>query len=227
MWHLASCRVTDVLWRCRRLDCGRDALSRARIRGHARPAAGDNRSMNVGQLIETHGYWILAIGCLLEGETILLLAGFAAHQGHLNPFAVLAIAAVSGFIGDQFFFWLGRRHGPAVLARWPSLARQSDRVHRLLIGRQALAIIGIRFAYGLRAAGPVLMGAMPLSAPKFALFNAIGAVLWACLIGGLGWLFGAAAERMMGELRHLEGWLLIAMAGGGLLWLWIRRRRQG
>lgn len=187
--------------------------------------AGDNGAMNLGHLIETHGYWILAIGCLLEGETILILAGFAAHQGRLDPPAVVAIAAASGFVGDQFFFWLGRRHGPAVLARWPSVARQSDRVHRLLAGRQALVIIGIRFAYGLRVAGPVLMGAMPFSAPKFALFNAIGAVLWSSLIAGLGWLFGAAAERVMGELRHVEGWLLLTIAGGGLLWWWLRRRR--
>lgn len=182
--------------------------------------------MNLGPLIETHGYWILAIGCLLEGETILILAGFAAHQGRLNPTAVVAIAAVSGFIGDQIFFWLGRRHGPAVLARWPSVAQQSERVHRLLAGRQALVIIGIRFAYGLRTAGPLLMGAMPLSAPKFVLFNAIGAVLWSSLIGGLGWLFGAAAERVMGELRHVDGLLLLMIAGGGLLWWWLRRHRR-
>lgn len=182
--------------------------------------------MNLGHLIETHGYWILVIGCLLEGETILILAGFAAHQGHLNPSAVVAIAAASGFIGDQCFFWLGRRHGPAVLARWPSVAGQFDRVHRLLAGRQSLVIIGLRFAYGLRMAGPVLMGAMPISAPKFALFNAIGAVLWSSLIAGLGWLFGAAAERAMGEVRHVEGWLLLAIAGGGLLWWWLRRRQQ-
>jgi membrane protein DedA with SNARE-associated domain len=88
--------------------------------------------MNLGALIESHGYWVLAIGCLLEGETLLVLAGFAAHRGYLNPGAVLAIAATAGFVGDQFYFWLGRRHGPAILSRWPSLADQSDRVDRLL-----------------------------------------------------------------------------------------------
>ncbi|HET7862826.1 MAG TPA: DedA family protein, partial [Burkholderiaceae bacterium] len=76
----------------------------------------------LGTLIETHGYWVLALGCLLEGETVLVLAGFAAHRGYLDPAAVFGIAAAAGFCGDQVYFWLGRRHGPAVLTRWPSVA---------------------------------------------------------------------------------------------------------
>ena len=75
--------------------------------------------MNLGTLIQTNGYWVLAVGCLLEGETILILAGFAAHSGYLNPLAVIVIASTAGFAGDQIFFWMGRRHGSAVLTRFP------------------------------------------------------------------------------------------------------------
>ena len=71
-------------------------------------------------LLQTHGYWILALGCLLEGETVLILAGYAAHRGLLDPVAVLAIALLSGFAGDPGFFWLGRRHGAGVIARRPA-----------------------------------------------------------------------------------------------------------
>lgn len=66
-------------------------------------------------LIQTHGYWALALGCPFEGETVLSLAGFAAHCGWLDPLAVFGIASAAGFAGDQFFFWVGRRHGTAVL----------------------------------------------------------------------------------------------------------------
>ena len=60
--------------------------------------------MSLATLIETHGYWMLAVGCLLEGETILILAGFAAHRGYLHPADVLAIAAAAGIAGEQFYF---------------------------------------------------------------------------------------------------------------------------
>jgi len=66
--------------------------------------------LTLESLVATHGYWILAVGCLLEGETALLLASVAAHAGYLDPFAVVGVAALSGFVADQFSFWLGRRH---------------------------------------------------------------------------------------------------------------------
>jgi len=87
--------------------------------------------LDIPGLIQSYGYFALAIGAFLEGETILIAAGLAAHNGYLNPFAVVGVAAVCGFAGDQFFFWLGRRHGAAILRRWPSINRQADRVHRL------------------------------------------------------------------------------------------------
>lgn len=180
----------------------------------------------LGALIETHGYWVLALGCLLEGETVLVLAGFAAHRGYLDPAAVLGIAAAAGFCGDQFYFWLGRRHGPAVLARWPSVAGQAGRVHRLLERFHAAVIIGVRFAYGLRVAGPLLIGTTPLPAWRFALLNAVGATLWAALVAGLGWVFGSAAEAALGRIQHIEGWLLLGLAAAGLLVWWLRRSRQ-
>ena len=179
--------------------------------------------MNLGALIESHGYWVLAIGCLLEGETLLVLAGFAAHRGYLSLWAVLVIAASAGFAGDQFYFWLGRRHGPAIFSRWPSLAAQSERVDRLLARYHAGVIVGIRFAYGLRVAGPVLLGASSLSATRFALFNALGAALWAAVVGGLGWGFGQAAEKFLGDLRHYEIWFLGSLALVALL-VWLVRR---
>jgi membrane protein DedA with SNARE-associated domain len=174
-------------------------------------------------LIAEYGYWVLALGCLLEGETVLLLAGFAAKRGHLDLEAVIGIAAVAGFLGDQFYFWLGRRHGPAVHARWPALAKQTDRVRRWLSRSELALVVGVRFAYGLRIAGPVLIGMTPMPAARFAAYNALGAVIWAVLIGGLGYLFGHAAELMLGEVQRIEGWLLLGLLVAGASWWWGKR----
>jgi membrane protein DedA with SNARE-associated domain len=195
------------------------------IAGERALGAQGDFSMTLVTLIETHGYWVLAIGCLLEGETVLVLAGFAAHRGYLDPFVVFGLATTMGFFGDQFYFWLGRHHGPAVLARWPSVARQSGQLDKLLLRYHAGVIIGIRFAYGLRIAGPVLMGMSLISAYRFVFFNALGALLWAALIGSLGWVFGHAAEVALGDIRNLEFWLLLAVGGLGLLIWWFRKWR--
>jgi membrane protein DedA with SNARE-associated domain len=183
--------------------------------------------MDLQALIETHGYWLLAVGCLLEGETVLLLAGFAARRGHLDPVAVVVIAALAGFAGDEIFFWLGRRHGAAVLARWPRLLLKVARVQALMARFHDALVVFVRFAYGLRVAGPIIIGMSTMPAVRFAIFNALGAVLWACLVGGTGWVFGQAAEAWLGELRSIEGWLLLALlAVGASVGLWHRWRRR-
>lgn len=175
--------------------------------------------MDLSALLHSFGYPVLAIGCLLEGETVLALAGFAAHQGHLSFAVVVAVAAVCGFIGDQVFFWLGRRHGAQMLARFPSIGAQADRVHRLIERWHAWVIVLVRFAYGLRIAGPVLIGTSDVAPWRFALFNAIGAVIWAPLVAGAGWFFGRAVEAVLGDIHRFELWAVALAALFGASWL--------
>src|SRR5437867_13107588 len=105
--------------------------------------------MSLTQLLADHGYLAVFIGSLLEGATILVLAGFAAHQGHLSLPLTLTIAFVGGTLGDQFFFWLGRTRGASVLRRIPGSGQRTRRVGELLRRYDALLIVCIRFMYGL------------------------------------------------------------------------------
>ena len=178
--------------------------------------------MSLATLIAAHGYWILALGCLLEGETVLLLAGFAAHRGYLNPVAVIAIAAVSAFASNQFFFWVGRRHGTALLERWPVLARRSAEIRRLIERHASLAAVAVRFIYGVRIAGPILIGASSMPPLRFAVLNALSAIVWAFLVGAVGWLFGAAAQTILGHLARIEGWLFAALIVALVAWRLLR-----
>jgi membrane protein DedA with SNARE-associated domain len=91
------------------------------------------------QLVEQYGYWAVAIGTLLEGETLLILGGFAAHRGYLELPWVVAVAALGGWAGDQFWFWMGRSRGSALLERLPRLKQHAGRVEQLLARHQDCA----------------------------------------------------------------------------------------
>ena len=56
--------------------------------------------MTLIEFVAAYGYLAVLLGTLLEGETVLLLAGFAAHQGHLAIHWVLLIAFIGGTLGD-------------------------------------------------------------------------------------------------------------------------------
>lgn len=46
---------------------------------------------------------------------------------------------------------------------------------------------------------------------RFLALNALGAVLWATIIGGAGYFFGAALEVALADLRNHESWILVAI----------------
>jgi membrane protein DedA with SNARE-associated domain len=52
------------------------------------------------------GYPAILVGTFLEGETILVIAGMAAHRGYLDLPVVIGAAFIGTLFGDQlFFFW--------------------------------------------------------------------------------------------------------------------------
>lgn len=79
-------------------------------------------------LLNDYGYPLLLIGTFLEGETILILAAVAAHLGYLSLQWVIACAFLGTLCGDQLYFYLGRRHGPALLAPRPVWQSSCQRV---------------------------------------------------------------------------------------------------
>ena len=164
------------------------------------------------EFLQQYGYFALFIGTLLEGETILALGGLAAHQGYLSFPVVVAVAALGGFLGDQMFFWLGARYGDTILRRFPSIAARTPRVKALLKRWDAPVIVVIRFLYGLRIAGPIVIGTAGIARWRVALFNFIGACLWAPLVAGVGYVAGHAMTELLTHVHEVQALVVIAVA---------------
>ena len=179
--------------------------------------------MSVAEFISAYGYIAVFLGTFLEGESILLMAGFAAHRGYLNIVWVLLLSIVGSFLGDQLYFYLGRRYGWRILNRFPRLEPRALRVQALLDRYHQPLILGIRFMYGLRIVGPMVIGMSCVNWGRFFVLNLIGAVVWAILVGGAGYLFSEALELMLSDLRNYEGALLALMVLVGVL-MWLRSR---
>jgi membrane protein DedA with SNARE-associated domain len=173
--------------------------------------------MSPEEIIRTYGYWGLLGGALLEGETVVLLAGFAAHQGYLDLRYVIPIAFAGSLAGDQFWFAVGRFKGRAILQRLPWLARKAQRVDELLGRFHTLLVLSFRFIYGMRTVVPLVLATGRIGRLRFAVLNAIGAAIWSIVIPLAGYFFGAALELALGRLKRYERPLMIGILVAGLL----------
>lgn len=154
-------------------------------------------------LIHSYGYPALFVWtAVVEGESALVLAGFAASLGTLSLPVVIAVAVSAAVAGDQFFFWLGRKKGAAFIEARPEWHRRAERFHEFMRRYRDWAIVGSRFAYGLRVVVPTVIGTSDISWTRFTVLNAVGAALWGAGFALLGYFFGQAVEAVLGEARR-------------------------
>ena len=168
--------------------------------------------MTLETFIAQYGYFAIFLGTFLEGETMLILGGLAAHQGYLSLPGVIATAICAALTSDGLFYNLGRHYGAAALERRPRIAARAERVWRILQRHRVPLLVGFRFLYGLRIASPLAIGAARIPPGLFYPLNALGALLWAGGFGTAAYFFGRAIQLLFGEAKKYEAAIFGAIA---------------
>ena len=181
--------------------------------------------MTLADVVAQYGYIAVFAGSVLEGETVLLLAGAAAQKGYLNVVAVVCLAFVGGTLGDQILFAIGRRHGLALLRRYPKLAAKAAPVTEAIRRNQNLLIVSVRFMYGVRLVGPFVIGMSDVPARRFLPLNLLGAAIWAPLVVSVGYLFGHTLDWLLADIARFEALgLVVLVAGVAAFFVWRRSK---
>jgi membrane-associated protein len=137
-------------------------------------------------------------GFLLPGDTLLLITGLLAFPGD-KPVITLPIWLVAGmiglaaFLGGEVGHFIGRQVGPRIFERKETglFSRENvERTNEFFARFGGFAIIAARFVPVVRTFAPVAAGVGHMHYRRFALYNFIGAVLWAGLITVGGYLLG-------------------------------------
>jgi membrane protein DedA with SNARE-associated domain len=183
--------------------------------------------MNLETIVTIYGYPALLVGALMEGETIVIIAGFMAHSGHLYLPWVMLTAFAGAFTADQFFFQLGKRKGKAVLEKKPHWEQRVDRIRSFLVRYQVIAILGYRFIYGMRTITPIVIGASGFSTLRFVGLNFFSTVIWSILVSTAGYYFGHLFQKLLQDVHNYELVVMLIIAVCGVvIWLYRYRIRQ-
>lgn len=169
----------------------------------------------------------LFVGFVIPGESAVLLGGALAATGHLVLALVLVLVVVAGILGDSVGYEIGRRMGPRLL-EVRLLRRHRDRLESArgyLRRRGGRAVVLGRWTAFLRAVMPAMAGASSMSYRRFAVFNALGGLVWGVGVTLAGYFAGQSFQLVQQTLGGV-GAALLAVLAGALVWGWHRRRRR-
>jgi membrane protein DedA with SNARE-associated domain len=168
----------------------------------------------IHHLIEQYGLIAVFLGCLAEGESAAILGGFFAHQQVFVLWQTFLVAAGGAFIGDTFFFILGRSFADHPLVIKLRSRPGFSHAYRLVSTHPNIFVLSNRYIYGLRLAGGIAAGLSGIAVMRFVLLNALSSLVWAALFSTIGYVFGLGAERIVGQALARHERLLIALGIG-------------
>ena len=172
-----------------------------------------------------------SMGLPLPGETVLLAAAaYAGAGGPLNLPGVIGAAAAGAILGDTVGYWLGRLAGLPLLERYGRYVwlsrRKVDRARAFFERHGAKTVFLGRFVAFLRMFAALLAGVGKMPYGQFLVYNVLGGVCWAVVMGGLGYTLG----RNLPLLERSVRWLGLGGAGVLILMaaslLYLRRHRE-
>lgn len=181
--------------------------------------------MTIPQLLGTYGYWLILGWTLLEGETIVIIAGVAAAAGHMELWLIILVAWVGSYISDQIYFTIGKKFGPYLLKRFPWAQGPVDRAGRLLLKYDLWFILSFRFIYGVRNVTPPALAIAGVTHKRFALLNFIAAGLWAVSFAIAGYLFGQAFKELVEDAHMYFGYVILFMFALAVFWAFYHTTR--
>ncbi|MBX9622018.1 MAG: DedA family protein [Alphaproteobacteria bacterium] len=162
------------------------------------------------QAIKQWGYIVVFLGSMIEGESVVITAGFLAHEGYLSLPKIIAISFFGTLIADQGLYHLDRYQGVYFLTRFPRLKPRADRAFLLLHRYNGYFILAFRFIYGIRTISPLVIGASGISPKRFTVLNLIAASIWSVLSCLVGYFFGDVIMNQQSYLsKYIFGGLFV------------------
>ena len=166
-------------------------------------------------------------GVPIPGETALITAGVLASQGKLQIELVIVLAACAAIVGDNIGYAIARKGGRWLLERPGRFYRQRQEVLRVgepfFQRHGSKAVFFGRFVLGLRVWASWLAGATRMHWARFVLWNALGGVTWATVVGLIAYFIGHSASNAL-EAFGIFG--LVAAVLAIVTFVWLHRRHR-
>jgi membrane protein DedA with SNARE-associated domain len=169
-------------------------------------------------------YGLVFAYCAMKSGVLPFFAGLAASSGVLDIAAVATATLLGGYLGDEMRLFIARRYGHKLSFTKPRLQHALKTTRALMDKYGAGYLFVYRYPKGMRTIGALPVGLTDIHWRRFTCLNAASAAVWATLLVGAGYLFGA---QLADAMEH--GWSLFSVVLLAVIcitgWLMIRRLR--
>lgn len=156
------------------------------------------------EFVQNWGYWFMAFGSLLEGETFLIIAGIASSNGLLHMYWLIGLATAGAMVHDVTLFSVSRFGGRRILNKLPKLKSKVEIVTNKVERLDYWLILFFRFGYGIRVIIPIAIGLTRIPMGKFVLFGFLGALIWSTTFIIAGYFFGHALIYLLNQFDVID-----------------------
>lgn len=137
----------------------------------------------------------LLIGFFLPGDSLLFITGLFIASGaiSMNIYLAVTLLFLAAFVGNLTGYWIGYKAGPPLFSRPDSRIFKQvyvDKTNVFFARYGGRAIIMARFVPIVRTFITAVAGVGRMHFGRFALFSAIGALLWAGGVTLAGYFLG-------------------------------------
>ncbi|MBL7864126.1 MAG: DedA family protein [Cyclobacteriaceae bacterium] len=164
------------------------------------------------EFLNEYGYFALALGTFLEGETAILVASALVYSGVFDAIPTVGFAFFGSFVSDWIYFFIGRINGTLFIDRRPTLKQKLEPVRAFFEAHRIQILFSYRFLYGFRTILPILIGIAGIRPLHFLGYSVAAGLLWASLVSTVGYFAGALFELTP---SYFEENGLLVMAGFG------------
>lgn len=167
--------------------------------------------------------FIEQIGVPLPASPWLLAAGALSATGDMNWYSALFAAACGSVLADLIWFYLGRREGVRVLHFLCRISLEPDscvrRTQDLFTKYGMKGVLVAKFVPGLNTVAPPLAGSSGISAPRYFLFDGLGALLYTGCFILVGAIFKRQLDQVISALASLGSSAVAVVLGLFALYL--------
>lgn len=197
------------------------------------------------QIVDQYGAWVYALLFLivyaetglvvtpfLPGDSLLFAAGALAASGALDGWLLFGLLVAAAVIGNTVNYAIGRAIGQRLIdraaadprwGRWINL-EYVNRAREFFETHGGRAVVLGRFVPIVRTFVPFVAGVAEMPYRSYVTYNIIGAVAWAGLCIGAGYLFGNVPVVKNNFSLVAIGIVIVSLVPAIVAWLRAPRR---